>query len=171
MSLESYKESYEFVTAALTRNAELEQMISYEEFASKTLLIAIAGQHEREIVSILTQMAKLHNAPDFISDFIEKQALKRRYHSLFNWDSKKINTFAGLFGTEMKTKIINHCGDLQSTKDFFFIGGERNRIVHNGLATESIDKTFLEIWELYESSKEFIVTLKSLFHSTPQTNP
>ena len=164
MSIESYKESYEFVSKALSREPSLDQMASYEEFASKTLLIAAAGQHEREIIKLLTDMPKHHNSPIFLSEFIAKQALNRKYHSLFDWNSKKINSFAGLFGIQMKNTIIDLCKEKQCTKDFFFIGSERNRIVHKGLATESLDKTFLEIWEKYQSSCQFITLLKTVLH-------
>jgi len=164
VSLRSYKDSYEFVLATLRGEASMDQMVTYEEFASKTLLIAAAGQHEKDIISILAEMPQRHKAPDFLSSFISKQALNRKYHTLFDWNKQKINSFAGLFGPGMRETIIEHCGGKQSTRDFFYIGSERNRIVHKGLATESIDKTFSEIWEFYESSQGFVNSLRSILH-------
>lgn len=164
MSIEAYKDSYDFVSETLAKEPSIDQMSSYEEFASKTLLIAAAGQHEREITKLLKEMPAVHKSPGFIMHFLANQALNRKYHTLFNWKAKNINSFAGLFGDEMKQRIIELCGDQQCTKDFLFIGNERNRIVHNGLATESLEQTFPEIWNKYLSSCEFITLLRKALH-------
>lgn len=164
MSLESFKETYDFVHAKLKTSGELGQITSYEELSTKTLIIAAAGQLEKDITKLLIDMPRKHNSPEFVGYFVVNQALKRKYHTLFDWDAKKVNSFAGLFGSIKKKEIVQACSEDESTEDFFYIGSERNRIVHKGLASESVDKTFVEVWEIYISAQKFVTKLKDLLH-------
>lgn len=164
MTLEVFFDSYDFVIEVLNKQGNLGEIISYEESATKTLIIAAAGEHEKQITRILKNMSIVHKAPDFIGDFISTQALKRRYHSLFDWNGRKITSFAGLFGSEKRIEILAECQDKPCVDDFFYIGSERNRIVHNGLASESIDITFNNVRKKYYSSLEFLEILKKTLH-------
>lgn len=164
MSLVAFRETYDFVSNKLKESGQLGQITSYEEIATKTLIIAAAGELEKEVTKLLIDMPARHKAPTFIGNFIINQGIKRKYHAMFDWNDGKINSFAGLFGSEKKQEIISKCRNSDSTKDFFYIGAERNRIAHNGLATESINSTFEEIWTKYQSATSFVSDLKSLLH-------
>src|SRR5438105_109253 len=77
-------------------------VVSFEELAAKTLLLCAASYFEREICSCLLRVARETGASAVFCTFIEKQALERKFHSMFDWKQPNANAFFGLFGQEVR---------------------------------------------------------------------
>jgi len=165
MSLVDLKETHDQVKQYLNENGVLAQFSSYEEIATKSLLIAAAGDLEKRFRKLLIEIPRSYDSPEFLVSFIDTQGIARKFHSMFNWESSNINHFAGLFGSKKKVQIQKEFESDERKKiikDFIFIGAERNRIVHKGLATESLNHTFDEVWEKYKSALNIVGILEAV---------
>tara|TARA_R110002020_G_scaffold13224_1_gene47693 strand:- start:150 stop:692 length:543 start_codon:yes stop_codon:yes gene_type:complete len=174
MSLQELKQTHDEVKNYLLQEGGIEQFTTYEALATKSLLIAAAGEMERKFNKLLKDSPISYGSPDFLISFITSQAIERKFHSMFNWKSANINSFAGLFGPVKKAEIIDEFKSLSGQKvikDFIFIGSERNRIVHKGLATESLDHTFDEVWEKYLSASKILEILEKLLVKKLEPTP
>ena len=69
-----------------------------EETLSKTLLVAAASHFERELTELIRRTVSIHSGgSEVIQEFVQNKAIKRQYHSYFQWDTQKANNFFGLF--------------------------------------------------------------------------
>lgn len=129
---------------------------AFEAFAAKTLLMAAASYFEKRICDDILQIAETFGTNAIFVNFIEKQALSRKFHTMFNWDARNINSFLGLFGDEFKKtcsdEIKNSEIRLQSIRDFIFINSYRNLLVHNNFSTFNLNVSFEDIWNKFESA-------------------
>lgn len=115
-------------------NTELVSFISsYREIYRKIFVIACANSFERHFCRKLPELVSLN---PFLRNFIKNQALERKYHTLFRWESKNANGFYGLFGDDFSNqmqKLLN--ADIQvkeGEKSFLLIGHYRNLTAHKG---------------------------------------
>lgn len=127
----------------------------------KILLIAAASNLEQKLTEILIDFAKnASKGCQPLLAFIQNKAIKRQYHTFFDWQDKRASVFFGLFGGELKEKIdkdISNNNELdKGIKAFMEIGHWRNQIIHGDYAAFYLDKTAKEVFDLYESSLEFI---------------
>jgi hypothetical protein len=83
-------------------------------------------------------------------------AVERQYHTLFDWDDKKINKFLSFFGADFKakcaTEIAANTELTDSARAFMQLGTLRNVIVHQNYLTVRIDKTASEILDDYHKA-------------------
>ena len=77
-------------------------LIAFDVLAAKSLLLAAASHFERQLCDGIETAAAETGAGAPIVNFISKQALKRKFHTLFDWEKTNINNFLGLFGPEVK---------------------------------------------------------------------
>jgi len=167
MSVADLKKTLEIARKAILENGSIGDQADYEAIASKTLLIAAAGELERDITQVLLKLGERYQIPEFLNEFIRKQALERRYHAMFDWNSSNINRFTSLFGKEKGAAIKAAIADDLIVKHFIFIGSERNKIVHKGLSYASLDNTFNEIWVKYEYASQLPIIIDQVFKNTP----
>lgn len=129
------------------------------DIGAKTLVIAAAGDLERRLCSTILELYRGKSLSEHLVQFVDKQALERKFHTLFNWDSNNVNTFLGLFGTtkkaELKT-ILENDPYRSQVIDFMYIGRTRNNIVHKGLTIASIENTKEEVYQKYRSGLAFV---------------
>lgn len=105
--------------------------------------------------------------------FLQKQALERKYHTLFGWRDKNANSFFGLFGEEFKSHITGIIKEdpqyQQEQKDFLELGNLRNMIVHEGIHSYSLQRDINSVYQLFENSLNFSIffckTLCEFFHT------
>ena len=133
--------------------------IAFGTFAAKTLLLASASYFERQICENIANAARGAGTSDVLVQFIVKQGLERKYSALFNWKQNNINGFLAIFGDEAK-KLME--GEIkaddslkQATKDFLFIGSQRNDLVHNNFASFGLNYDMMEIWQKHQSASKF----------------
>lgn len=148
----------------LEEKKELSLLSKAEGDFKKNLLLSAASYFESEICSLIISATKFHSKEnDLIISFVSNKAIKRQYHTYFNWEGNNANSFFGLFGEKFKINmvaLVNRDEKLkQAICDFLLIGDERNKLVHLNFASAIIDKTADEIYKLYQSAQLFINTL------------
>lgn len=130
---------------------------AFEAMAAKSLLLASASYFERQICDAIEHVAKNSGTCEILVNFITRQALERKYHAMFSWDSKNINKFLSLFGARYKAQMeseINTSDELSAAvNDFIFVNSQRNLLVHNNYASFSLPTSMDELWRKFESAK------------------
>ncbi|CAL9311964.1 hypothetical protein SUDANB135_04865 [Streptomyces sp. SudanB135_2055] len=101
-----------------------------------------------------------------IVELVEQKAIRRQYHTLFDWDTTNAGRFWGLFGNEYKVGMKKHCQQdmqlAQSIRAFLEVGSLRNRMVHNNYASFILEKTLDEVYDLYRTGDGFVSRLPDL---------
>jgi hypothetical protein len=148
----------------LVKYLDAQQQASFrslvDETFRKALLLAAASFFEKSICEhILTCVKRVSNEHALTVEFVKNKAISRQYHTFFSWDGNNANAFFGLFGEDFKKhmiRVVRENGAMAAAvKAFLELGRERNRLVHMDFGTFSLEKTSEEIFELYQSAREF----------------
>jgi hypothetical protein len=125
----------------------------------KSLLLASASYFEDRITEDLLKFFS-NTSNQLAVELIKNKAIKRQYHTLFNWDGGNANKFFFLFGPSFKSFMADEVKtneDLdKGIKAFLELGRERNRLVHQNFATFTLEKTADEIYQSYKQALVFI---------------
>ncbi len=144
--------------------------VSFEMYINdtykKTLLLSAASLFESILTKTIHDFAdsRSHHNPEVVA-FLDNKALKRQYHTFFNWDSAQTNQFLGLFGDTFKQaarKKIQEENLIEAEGAFMAIGRERNRLVHQNFVEVQINDTFDEIYAKYENACNFVELIAQL---------
>ncbi|HMQ04061.1 MAG TPA: HEPN domain-containing protein [Pyrinomonadaceae bacterium] len=144
-----------------------------EDLFRKAILLAAASYFEDRLVTDLLGYIKgITIENHLVSEFANHQALKRKYHTLFDWNSSNANQFFKLFGTrfyEFMTEQVKNDDDLKSAIEAFMaIGSDRNRLVHQNFASFALEKNSAEIYELYTRALGFVEALPTKLKECPR---
>ena len=132
-----------------------------EDAFTKTLIIASASYFEVRLTHAIVDLYRdVPQRSDILAQFVEKQAIGRRFAQLFDWEARNANRFYRLFGDvfsrKMKEKIrVNQSLD-DSIRASLEIGNIRNDLVHGNYADFQLSKTADEVYGLYQSATEFV---------------
>ncbi len=147
------------VRAVLAARDGPSDLIAFDQLATKTLLLCAASYFERVICSSLLETAAATGTKPVFRTFIEKQALERKDHTMFDWESSNANKFFGLFGDDFRNlmkQLVSTDDDLTAAvREFMFITNERNKLVHGNFAGISTDITFQEVWKKFSQAVKF----------------
>lgn len=127
----------------------------------KVLLLSAASYFEAVISDTIVSFAKNAASVDpRIAVLVEKKAVSRQYHTLFQWNQKNTNSFWGLFGEQTKKKVremIDSSEEMrQAEADFLDLGNRRNLLVHENFSEHDVNITVDEIFGKYKSACKFI---------------
>ena len=146
------------------------EQVSFEMYINdtykKALLLSAASFFEATITKAIHDYVdiKSHQTPEIIA-FLDNKAIKRQYHTFFNWDGNNATHFFGLFGENFKRRareeIRSRALDAAETA-FIAVGRERNRLVHQNYAEAQINDTFEEIWIKYTKACDFVELIAQL---------
>lgn len=159
--------------------AELEQTgkiaisSSLQDYFRKLLVLTFASMFEEMVVNSIKQISQQRN-DQLITNFIEHQGLKRKYHTLFSWDQTgsryNANTFFSLFGEDFCIYAKIQCNKPEmktSIHDFIELGRERNTIAHLCHKYTS-EKTVNDVYVQGKSAFNFVAALPSIFEAFRQ---
>lgn len=144
--------------------------VSFELYINDTykkmLLLSAASFFESILTKTIHDLAdnKSHHNPEVVA-FLDNKALKRQYHTFFDWDKNNTNQFLGLFGDAFKLaarKKIQGDNLIDAESAFIAIGRERNRLVHQNFVEAQINDTFEEIYAKYENACNFVELITQL---------
>ena len=132
----------------------------------KSLILSSASFFEFAITKAIHNFAsKVSRQNVEIVAFIDNKAIKRQYHTFFNWDSSNANQFWGLFGDDFKVKARNKIKE-QNLKEaesaFISLGQARNQLVHQNFVEAQINDTFEEIYNKYTKACDFVELIVQL---------
>jgi hypothetical protein len=155
------------ILAVIPGNELSLQNVASENFR-KSLLLSAASFFERRLVAILTELVnQWSHGTSPLNEFVRVKAIERQYHTYFDWERANGNPFFRLFGTDFKAFMERRCKDddtfADSIKAFIEIGRERNRLVHQDFGSYALEKTFDEIYDLYNKARHFLDNLEQCF--------
>ena len=138
--------------------------VSFEMYINNTykkaLLLSAASYFETQITTAVHEFASsVSKGNDSLVSLVDKKALDKQYHTLFDWERSHANKFFGLFGEDFKKNArtqINEKGLETAEKAFLEIGKERNYLVHQNYIEFQIQSTFEEIYNRYETACDFV---------------
>lgn len=138
--------------------------ISYEmyinDICKKALLLSAASYFEAQISNAIHDFASTASKDNNrLVSFIDNKALKRQYHTFFDWDASNANKFLALFGDDFKKKVREKIKENKldaAERDFIAIGKERNCLVHQNYVEVSVNSTFEDIFNRYTSACNFV---------------
>lgn len=148
----------------------LNNQVSFELYINNTykkaLLLSAASYFETTIIKSIHDLVneKTQHHPEIVA-FVDNKAIKRQYHSFFDWEGNNTNRFLGLFGDAFKRKVRE---EVQAKKlddaeaAFIAIGRERNQLVHQNYIEVQINSTFEEIYSKYEKACDFVSLIVEL---------
>ncbi len=140
---------------------------SAEETFRKALLLAAASYFEREIQDHIMVLVERHSNSEMIVAFVRNKAVKRQFHTYFQWDRRNANQFFGMFGESYKSYMTGRAeADQaygQSIRAFLELGDERNRLVHQDFGNFPLEKTSEEVFQLYREARVFVDSIGSSF--------
>ena len=144
---------------AFRDEADLGQRTTFERYKQKLILMAAASYFEAVLKEAILNYMDQQTQSVAIRNFIDKQGLERKFHTLFDWQAGNANKFFGLFGSEFKEFVKSDAKvEPLSTyiQDFVFIGTQRNLLVHNNFSTFSLVATSEEIFLKFENATKFV---------------
>ena len=98
--------------------------------------------------------------------FVEKKAVKRQYHTYFDWDKPSANPFFALFGpvfsVRLKAQMKADEEFATSVRAFLQIGSLRNQIVHQNFAAFTLELTPDEVHAMCVSARLFVDRLPAI---------
>jgi HEPN superfamily RiboL-PSP-like protein len=176
--------SAEFVEAFYRAHAELGQyLIDAREISYATdfntsfrrsLVLAIASFFEHEVTGVMREIPARHAGGSVIvTALLERQVIRRKYHTFFNWDDLSAGPFFALFGDEYKTmaqaRVRADAGIGAAMKAFLELGQIRNRLVHENFVAFTVDKTPEELMDQFRIAQAFVAFMReTLLPAAPE---
>jgi hypothetical protein len=167
--IEAFYERQRAIGVYLSERKEVSFAQDVEDAMRKNLALAAASYFEEQIVSLLCDFAarKSNGCTELVA-FIQNKALKRQFHTLFEWDKgKNANSFFTLFGkgfkAEVEALVKENDALVSAVRAFLELGYLRNRIVHENYASFVTDKTADEILRAYREARHFVDFLRQRF--------
>ncbi len=158
----------------LSKSKEISFLQDVEDSFRKNFALAAASYFENEITDLLCKYADAQsNRCEPLTSFVRNKALKRQYHTLFDWEKgTNANSFFGLFGEEFKARVdadLKQSIELsEAIKAFLELGRLRNHIVHQNYAIFSAEKSSEDLYALFQSALKFLDYLKQKFSHQKQ---
>lgn len=155
-----YKDEQELYQYLMSSN-EISFASYIDNVYKKVLLLSAASFFETEISECVVEFArKAAKVDPRVSILVEKKAIARQYHTLFQWESKNTNSFWSLFGEDTKKKVRKIVDESEKMKkaedDFLEIGHRRNLLVHENFSEFDVNLTVEDIYKLYKSACIFV---------------
>lgn len=136
-----------------------------ERELSKVFVLSAASYFESRITSAILTMAAGPGDPR-VAMLVRTKAVKRQYHSYFDWDGEKIGPFRTMFGDDVadafKREAKENSEYVTAEKAFMVIGHQRNLIVHGNFATYALPGDLDEWVARYRVATRFVDFIETL---------
>lgn len=160
-------DEYSAVLNHLQSSGQLSLIATADDSLRKALLLSVASYFEHRMTDVvLSFVYDASQGNPLVSELVRSKAVSRQYHTWFKWDDKTANQFYGLFGNDfrnhMKRKVAKDPDFDASVRAFLELGNERNRLVHENYGSFTLEKTFQEIYTLYNRALPFVEALPQI---------
>jgi hypothetical protein len=161
VALRALDANFRDLSTMLTDAGEISLLTVMDDVGRKTMLVSAASYFEVGLVEIVQEFcARACGANTLIPSIVTAKAIKRQYHTWFDWEKPNANSFFSMFGPDfkrhMQEKIAASSDMERQISAFMEIGRERNRLVHGDYANYTVEKTAREIYALYLDALEFV---------------
>lgn len=158
-----YNEAGQIRKILMKNKADIDFDFSLDDIYKKVIVLSSASLFEKKISNIIIRFAQERAPTDCrVATFVENKAVKRQYHTYFQWDGNNTNSFWGLFGGDAlkraKESLNNNVDLKEAESNFLFIGKLRNTLVHNDFLSNNCLSTMTldEIYAKYSSARQFV---------------
>lgn len=132
---------------------------------TKNLILGTASYYETVICELIRDVAKRYSGDnEYICTLVEQKAIKRQYHTFFNWDGNNANQFFALFGEAFSAKARTSARENreldEGIKAFLRLGNLRNELVHINFLTYEVKQIPEDVIDLYRKAERFIEFLR-----------
>lgn len=154
----------------LRKAEQISFAVDVERELSKVLVLSAASYFEHRISTAIGAMADGPADPR-LSTLVRLKAVKRQYHTYFDWDNEKLGAFRTMFGDAVADDLKSRASTDEKFKNgqqaFLKIGHERNLIVHENFATYTLADT-LDVWlARYDQALVFVAAVEDLLKARP----
>lgn len=159
-------DEYSELIAFCRSNKQVSFEMYINDIYKKSLLLSAASFFEATITKTIHDYieTKSRQTPEIVA-FVDNKAIKRQYHTFFNWEGNNANQFFGLFGEDFKQRAREKIRSMtldEAENAFMAVGRERNRLVHQNYVEAQINDTFEEIWSKYIKACDFVELIVQL---------
>jgi hypothetical protein len=152
--------------ALLSTQAQISLLTAAEDNSRKALVLSAASLFEHRISeSLLSYAEKVSNSDGCVLSLIRNKAVKRQFHTFFEWEKRKLGAFPTLLGDELGRKLKEICArspDKEQMEAFLEIGDLRNCLVHQNYAEFLLDKSADDVRKLCEQADLFVEQVEGL---------
>lgn len=163
-------QEYVSVRDLFTEQGEVSALVDYTNTMRKVIILSCGSYFEYEMTKMLKEyVLEVSNGNTQIASFLERQAIRQRYHTLFDWGKQddpsqpgtSANNFLKLFGDDFRNRVDGIIKSQLEIKDalhaFLELGHLRNILVHSNFADYAYaEKTPEDIYALYQKACIFI---------------
>lgn len=148
-------------------SSELSLGVAFEGIMQKYFALSVSSSFEHRIVNAILKYAELHSDKmKYNYNLIRTKAVKRQYHTYFNWEQKNANSFFALFGYECRETYIREKKENENLRNgelsFLELGRLRNELVHFDFITYPFPLTMEEIKGKYESADVLVCYIETI---------
>ncbi len=134
---------------------------------TKSLVLAAASEIEVDFQDhLIAYFDEVTSSATPAVEFVTKKAVKRQFHTYFDWEGSSANQFFGLFGTDFKARasaaLQADVSLADSMRAFLRLGALRNSVVHQNFGAFSLGETADEVFDLYVRARRFCDGLPAL---------
>lgn len=138
----------------------------------KALVLSAASLFEHRVTeALLSYVDRVSASDSCVVSMVRIKAIKRQYHTFFDWDNRKASTFYTLLGETLGASLKLSCsadpGKIRVAA-FLELGQLRNCLVHQNFAEYVIEKSSDEIRELCKHADEFVCMVEALLQPAVQ---
>jgi hypothetical protein len=156
----------EELRALLSSQAQLSLLRSAEDNSRKALVLSAASLFECRITEALLNYADTVSGSDgCVLALIRNKAVKRQYHTFFEWENRKAGPFFSLLGDRLGGKLKGDCREppgADQLNAFLEVGYVRNCLVHQNYAYFPLEKSADDIRRLCEGADQFVAQVAAL---------
>jgi hypothetical protein len=103
---------------------------------------------------------------------LERQVIRRKYHTFFDWDELKPMPFFALFGDGYKimaqARMKSDAEASKAMRAFLELGQIRNRLVHENFVAFTVDKTPEELIVQFRIAQNFVTFVRETLLARPE---
>jgi hypothetical protein len=133
---------------------------------ARVFLLAAASLYEHRITEALLKYCDSKTAGDTcLRALLLNRAVKRQYHTFFEWDNRKAGPFFSLMGDAHGKTLRNEFTaepKKVSLDAFLEVGFLRNCLVHQNFSTYSLEKNVHEVAGLCEAAEAFLIRIEEI---------
>lgn len=145
---------------------QLSYLEAAENNSRKVLVLSAASLFEHRITEALLGYAdKTSNSNKCVLSLIRNKAIKRQFHTFFDWENKRAGTFYTLLGEDLGAAVKAACNESPRKEQigaFLEIGYLRNCMVHQNFAEFPLDNSADDVRNLCELADSFVDYVETL---------
>ena len=158
---------HEAVLAHLVATGETSFAATLEGTVPKVFILASARWLEVRVQGVLTEyFQEVAGTRVQAAEFVRIGALDMKFHTLFDWKTRKPGHFFGKFGPDLKrVGMKRYANDPDFAREydaFLELGSLRNQLVHQNYATFTLSKTADEVRQHFVLADKFVDRLPEL---------